>query len=97
VPTAVTFPIVPAHLVAEIKKLEGNLITGSQQAAYAAGCLVYGRDLASLSMQKSIEPGMAYVGSFVSDGDYLRISVHYATEDPISPISRVRRERATGL
>lgn len=91
VPTAVTFPIVLAHLVGEFKKLGGNLATGSQQAAYAAACLVYGRDLASLSMQKGIEPGMAYVGSFVSDGHYLRISVHYKTEDPISQATQYRQ------
>ena len=91
VPTAVTFPIVLAHLVGEFKKLGGNLATGSQQAAYAAACLVHGRDLASLSMQKGIEPGMAYVGSFVSDGHYLRISVHYTTEDPISQATQYRQ------
>ncbi len=91
VPTAVTFPIALAHLVGEFKKLGGNLATGSQQAAYAATCLVNGRDLARLSMQKSTEPGMAYVGSFVSDGHYLRISVHYTTEDPISKATQYRQ------
>lgn len=91
VPTAGTFPIAIAHLIGEFKKLGGNLVIGSQQAAYAAACLVCGRNLARLSMQKTAEPGLAYVGSFVSDGHCLRISVHYTTEDPISKATQYRQ------
>ena len=69
------------HLVGEIKRYGGDLLCGRCQAAYDAACLVYGRNNACISMSKMDKANTAYVGSFITDGDRLSISVHYSAKD----------------
>ena len=55
------------------------------QAAYDAAALIYGRNQACLAMGKPDEAKVACVGTFVSNGEMLHISVHYATNHTSDP------------
>ncbi len=72
------FPIALPHNIGEFKRRGGDFECGTCQAAYDAACLVYGRNHACISMSKMDEANAAHVGSFVSDGKRLLISVHYS-------------------
>ena len=91
VQTSGKFPIVLAHLAGEFKRRGGNMVCGSDQAAYDAAYLVYGRKQAQVLMHKADESGKAYVGSFVCDGQHLQISVHYTTKHPTSGATEYRQ------
>lgn len=78
VPTSDQFPIALPHIVGEFKRRGGDFECGTCQAAYDAACLVYGRKHACISMTKMDEANAAHVGSFVTDGKRLLISVHYS-------------------
>jgi len=85
------YPIVLAHLAGEFNKRGGDMACASDQAAYDAAYLVYGRDHAQVLMHKVDESGMAYVGSFVCDGSRLQISVHYATKHITTGVTEYRQ------
>lgn len=85
------FPIVLAHLAGEFRKRGGNMICGSDQAAYDAAYLVYGTSHVRTLKHKIDEAGTAYVGSFVCDGSRLQISVHYATKHPATGAMEFRQ------
>ena len=78
VSTSDQFPIALPHIVGEIKRRGGDFECGTCQAAYDAACLVYGRNHACISLTKIDEANTAHVGSFVSDGKRLLISVHFS-------------------
>ncbi|MCJ1472463.1 hypothetical protein MMC13_001111 [Lambiella insularis] len=72
-------PIALAHIAGEFNRLSGDMECAMCQAAYDAATLVYGRNQACLAMAKPDEAKFACVGTFVSNGDQVHISVHYAT------------------
>ncbi len=72
-------PIALAHIAGEIKRLSGDMECAMCQAAYDAATLIYGRNQACLAMGKPDAAKVACVGTFVSNGDQVHISVHYAT------------------
>ena len=69
------------HIAGEFKRLGGDMLCGTCQAAYDAACLVYGRNNARISVSKIDKANSAYVGSFITDGDRLSISVHYSANN----------------
>lgn len=70
-----------AHFVGEFKKFGGDFRCGQVQAGYDAAYLVDGRDQAATLMERADEPGKAYVGSFVCDGERLQLFLHYSSTD----------------
>ncbi|MCJ1341518.1 hypothetical protein MMC09_006814 [Bachmanniomyces sp. S44760] len=72
-------PIALAHIAGEFTRLKGDMERAMCQAAYDAATLIYGRNQACLAIGKPDEAKLAYVGTFVSNGDQVHISVHYAT------------------
>ena len=72
-------PIALAHIAGDFKRLSGDMECAMCQAAYDAATLIYGRNQACLAMGKHDEAKVACVGTFVSNGDQVHISVHYAT------------------
>ena len=72
-------PIALAHIAGEFKRLSGDMECAMCQAAYDAATLIYGRNQACLAMGKPDAAKVACVGTFVSNGDQVHISVHYAT------------------
>ena len=83
VPTPHVHAIALAHMAGEIKRPGGNLIPAQQQAAYDAACLVYGRNKALESMGRADLPGVARVGTFVSNGSVVSTFAHYARTDDL--------------
>jgi hypothetical protein len=81
VPTPSLYPITLAHMAGEFKRPGGDLIQARCQAAYDAACLVYGRNTARELMGRADPPGIAHVGSFISDGTHLTTFTHYAIKD----------------
>ena len=69
-----------AHIAGEFKRLSGDMECAMCQAAYDAATLIYGRNQACLAMGKHDAAKVACVGTFVSNGDQVHISVHYATK-----------------
>ena len=78
VPVPGGHPIGLAHIAGEFKRLSGDMECGMCQAAYDAATLIYGRTQACLAIGKPDEAKVACVGTFVSNGDQVHISVHYA-------------------
>lgn len=72
-------PIALAHIAGEFKRLSGDMECAMCQAAYDAATLIYGRQQACLAIGKPDEAKITCVGTFVSNGDQVHISVHYAT------------------
>ena len=62
-----------AHFVGEFKNRRGDTWCGQVQAAYDAAHLVYGRDEAATFLNRADGIDNAYVGSFVCNGDTLKI------------------------
>ena len=81
VPVPGGHPIALAHIAGEFRKLSGDMEYAMCQAAYEAATLIYGRNQARLAMGKPDEAKIACVGTFVSNGDQVHISVHYTTND----------------
>lgn len=81
VPTGARYPAALAHLAGEFKKSGGDLVLASQQAAYDAACLVFGRNNAATSIGEADAANTAHVGSFYTDGNQLAISIHYSAKD----------------
>ncbi|KAL6713040.1 hypothetical protein ACLMJK_009436 [Lecanora helva] len=79
VPVPGGHPIALAHIAGEFKRLSGDMECAMCQAAYDAATLIYGRNQACLTIGRSDEARVACVGTFVSNGDQVYISVHYAT------------------
>ena len=77
VPTQGESSIALSHFVGEFKKLGGDIVLGSRQAAYDAASLVYSRGQALLALEKENDGEEAYVASFVCDGERLQLSVHF--------------------
>ena len=79
VPVPGRHPIALAHIAGEFKRMSGDMECAMWQAAYDAAILIYGRNQAGLAIGKPDEAKVACVGTFVSNGDQVHISVHYAT------------------
>ncbi|KAL9627764.1 MAG: hypothetical protein Q9164_007499, partial [Protoblastenia rupestris] len=72
-------PIALAHIAGEFRRLSGDMECAMYQAAYDAATLIYARNQACLAMGKPDAAKVAGVGTFVSNGNQVHISVHYAT------------------